>query len=189
MANVVGREIYGPLTSKQKEYLEIIQHSGRYLLSLVNEISELGTLDDSTLKLNLTSVDIEMLCQQVINTLEEVANRRAKISLSVEPGRSRSWILDKDKVRQLLYHLVLVSVIQTANTGSIIRIHVSHKSDGLNLAVGVSHPWLGGFNTSCSPYFYQSPVSVVSDQSDSVSDNTHSQRPESPYYLPQTPSR
>jgi len=181
MANVVGREIYGPLTSKQKEYLEIIQHSGRYLLSLVNEISELGTLDDSTLKLNLTSVDIEMLCQQVINTLEEVANRREqKISLSVEPGRSRSWILDKDKVRQLLYHLVF-SVIQTANTGSIIRIHVSHKSDGLNLAVGVSHPWLGeGLTQVAHPYFYQSPVSVVSDQSDSVSDNTHSQRPESP---------
>ncbi len=181
MANVVGREIYGPLTSKQKEYLEIIQHSGRYLLSLVNEISELGTLDDSTQVLNLTSVDIEMLCQQVVNTLEEVANRREqKISLSVEPGRSRSWVLDKDKVRQLLYNLVF-SVIQAANTGSVVRIHVSHKSDGLNLAVGVSHPWLGeGLTQVEHPYFYQSPVSVVSNYPDSTPHNTHQARPESP---------
>jgi signal transduction histidine kinase len=47
MANVVGREIYGPLTSKQKEYIEIIQNSGQYLLSMVNEISELGTQDEA----------------------------------------------------------------------------------------------------------------------------------------------
>jgi signal transduction histidine kinase len=155
MAGVVSREIYGPLTSKQKEYLEIIQNSGRYLLSLVNEISELGVLDDSNQSLNLTSVDIEMLCQQAINTLEEAANRREQeIRLSVEPGRSRIWFLDKDKVRQLLYHLVF-SVIQSASTGSVIRIHVSHKDDELNVTVSVSHPWLGDGLTQVDPYFFQ----------------------------------
>jgi len=77
MAGVVSREIYGPLTAKQKEYLEIIQNSGRYLLSLVNEISELGALD-GTQSLNLISVDIEMLCQQAINILEEAATGKSK---------------------------------------------------------------------------------------------------------------
>jgi len=51
MAGVVSREIYGPLTRK-KEYLEIIQNSGRYLLS-VNEISELGALDETIQSLTL----------------------------------------------------------------------------------------------------------------------------------------
>jgi len=36
----------------------------------VNEISELGALDESTQSLNLISVDIEMLCQQAINILK-----------------------------------------------------------------------------------------------------------------------
>ncbi len=155
MASVVSREIYGPLTNKQKEYIEIIQNSGRYLLSLVNEISELGAMDNSTHALNLTSVDIEMLCQQALNVLEEAANRREQqIRLSVEPGPSRIWFLDKDKVRQLLYHLVF-SVMQSATTGSIIRIHVSHKDGGLNLAVSVSHPWLGDGLAQVDPYFSQ----------------------------------
>ena len=35
MAGVLGGEIYGPLTTKQREYLEIIEQSGQYLLSLV----------------------------------------------------------------------------------------------------------------------------------------------------------
>lgn len=162
MTSVVSREIYGPLTNKQKEYLEIIQNSGRYLLSLVNEISELGAMDESIHALNLTSVDIEMLCQQAINTLEESADRREQqIRLSIEPGPSRTWVLDKDKVRQLLYHLVF-SVIQAATTGSAIRIHVSHKDNKLNLAISASHPWLGEGLTQVDPYFCQSSVPVAS---------------------------
>jgi signal transduction histidine kinase len=143
MASVLGREIYGPLTTKQREYLEIIQHSGKYLLSLVNEITELGAMDEGSNILNLAPVDIEMLCQQAINTLEEVASRREQdIRLSIEPGRSRIWPLDKDKVRQILYHLIF-SVIQVSATGSIVRIHVSYKEDTLSITVWVSHPWLG----------------------------------------------
>lgn len=168
MAGVVSREIYGPLTNKQKEYLEIIQNSGRYLLSLVNEISALGLLDDSTQALNVTSVDIEMLCQQALNTLEEPANRREQeIRLSVEPGRSRIFVLDKDKVRQLLYHLVF-SVIQAASTGSVIHIHVSYKDNDLNLAVSVSHPWLGNGLSQVDPYFCQLLMPVVSTYSEAM---------------------
>lgn len=153
MANVVGREIYGPLTNKQKEYLEIIQNSGRYLLSLVNEISQLGVTEECTRALNLTPVDIEMLCQQVLNTLEEVAKRKEqKLRLSLEPGRSRIWALDKDKVRQLLYHLIS-SMIQAAASGSCIRLHISQKGSSLNLLISVSHPWLGEGLIPLDPYF------------------------------------
>lgn len=142
MASVLNREIYGPLTNKQKEYLHIIHHSGQYLLSLVNEILELSEIEDADQRLNLGSVDIEMLCQQAINTLEQAAQRREQqIRLSVEPGR-RIWLLDKDKVRQLLYHLVF-SVIQSSTAGSVVRLHVSRREQALNIAVWVSHPWLG----------------------------------------------
>lgn len=157
MTNVMGREIYGPLTSKQKEYIEIIQDSGQYLLSMVNEIAELGAQNETTRTLNLSSVDIEMLCQQVISTLSDASQRREQqIHLSLEPGRSRISVLDKDKVKHLLYHLIF-SVIQTATTGSIINLHVS-QNDGLNFTVSVSHPWLGVGLTEIDPCFYQLQV-------------------------------
>lgn len=161
MASVLGREIYGPLTTKQREYLEIIQHSGRYLLSLVNEITELGAMDSNVEALNVAPVDIEMLCQQAINTLEEAANRREQdIRLSLEPGRNRIVPLDKDKVRQMLYHLIF-SVIQVSATGSIVRIHVSYKEDTLNITVWVSHPWLGDGITEVDPYFRLNPQPLL----------------------------
>lgn len=155
MASVLGREIYGPLTTKQREYVEIIQHSGRYLLSLVNEITELGAMTDSyAMKLNTAPVDIEMLCQQAINTLEEVAHRREQdIRLSIEPGHSRIYPLDRDKVRQILYHLIF-SVIQTSATGSLVRIHISYKENNLNITIWVSHPWSGDGMIDVEPFFH-----------------------------------
>ena len=154
------------MTTKQREYLEIIQHSGRYLLSLVNEISELGAMDDTNTELNLAPVEIEMLCQQAINTLEEAAARREQdIRLSIEPGRNRILPLDKDKVRQILYHLIF-SVIQLSATGSIVRIHVSYKEDALLLTIWVSHPWLGEGITEVDPYFRLSQISSMELASD-----------------------
>lgn len=161
MASVLGREIYGPLSTKQREYVDIIQHSGKYLLSLVNEIAELGAIDENAHVINLAPVDIEMLCQQAINTLEEAANRREQdIRLSIEPGRNRIWALDKEKVRQMLYHLIF-SVIQLSATGSIVRIHVSYKEDMLNITVWVSHPWLGDGITDVDPYLRLNSLSVM----------------------------
>ncbi|NDJ23749.1 GAF domain-containing protein [Nostoc sp. B(2019)] len=184
MASVLGREIYGPLTTKQREYVEIIQHSGRYLLSLVNEITELGTLDQNSDVLNLAPVDIEMLCQQAINTLEEVANRREQdIRLSIEPGRNRICPLDKDKVRQILYHLVF-SVIQLSATGSIVRIHVSYKEDTLHITIWVSHPWLGDGMTEVDPYFRFNPLSRLDLSGETVTYSTHLEAQDQPDVSP-----
>jgi signal transduction histidine kinase len=184
MASVLGREIYGPLTTKQREYLDIIQHSGRYLLSLVNEISELGVLDENAQALNLTPVDIEMLCQQAISTLEEAANRREQdIRLSLEPGRSRIWSLDKDKVRQILYHLIF-SVIQISATGSVVRIHVSCKDSMLNIAIWVSHPWLGEGITELDPYFHLSLLPLLEDVNELSTHNGNREHIQPKAHLP-----
>lgn len=141
MASVLTREIYGPLTLKQREYLNIIHHSGEYLLSLVKEILELSQLDLSQRVLNPASVDIEMLCQQAIATLEQSAVRREQqIRLTVEPG-NRIWVLDKEKIRQMLHHLIF-SIVQSSNGGSHVHLHVSNKNGALRLMVWVTHPYL-----------------------------------------------
>jgi hypothetical protein len=142
MASVLKQEIYGPLTNKQKEYIDVIQDSSRSLRSLVEEILELAELDDSAFILKRTAIDIETLCQQVVTNLSPAASRREQeINLSMGPG-PRIWLVDKDKVQQMLHHLIF-SIIQSAGAGSVIRVHVSRKEDGINLGVWVFHPWLG----------------------------------------------
>jgi len=142
MASVLNQEIYGPLTSKQKEYIDVIQDSSQSLRSLVEEILGLAELDESAFTLKRTAVDIESLCQQVVTNLLHAASRREQeINLSMGPG-PRIWLADKDKVQQMLHHLIF-SIIQSAGAGSVIRVHVSRKEDGINIGVWVFHPWLG----------------------------------------------
>ncbi len=170
MASVLQHEIYGPLTGKQKEYLAIIHNSGQYLLSLMNEIVELSETRDSSQSLNLASIDIEMLCQQAINTLDQAAQRREQqIRLTVEPGR-RIWLVDKEKVRQMLYHLML-SVIQSSTAGSIVRLHVSRRDTTLNLSIWVSHPWLGEGLPYTEVYIQPSLMTVNAEEDDEFLDH------------------
>ncbi len=142
MASVLRREVYGPLTTKQREYLEIIHNSGQNLITLVDEIVNLGVLNEQDINLQIASIDIEMLCQQVVNSLIDLAKQQQQtLRLSVEPGH-RIWSLDKEKVRQALYYLI-ISVLEMSEAGGEVRIHVSHRHKGLNIAVWLTHPWLG----------------------------------------------
>ncbi len=142
MASVLRREVYGPLTTKQREYLEIIHNSGQNLISLVDEIVNLGVLGEQNTEINVSSVDSEMLCQQVINSLADTAKQHQQtLRLSVEPG-NRIWSLDKDKVKQALYYLI-ISILEMSESGGDVRIHVSRRQKALNIAVWLYHPWLG----------------------------------------------
>jgi signal transduction histidine kinase len=159
MTSVLSREIYGPLTSKQKEYLDIIHRSGQYLVSLVDEIVALDVLQEHSQQLHLTSVDVEMLCQQVVNSLEQVADRRGqKLKLSVV-SEHRVWPLDKDKVRHILYYLTL-NLIQSTDDGSVIKIEVSSQAGRLNIAIGASDRYLEG-DRSQQQLYSQSAVSSL----------------------------
>lgn len=142
MATMLSREIYGPLTAKQREYTNVVLSGGKTLVKLIDEMIEIETLDKSFQPLNPVSTDIAMLGQQVLKTLEPIAQKqRQELQLSVEPG-PRIYCLDNVKVKQLLHYLVL-SVIQMAGENSTVRVHFSRRQDYLHLSVWLSNRWLG----------------------------------------------
>ena len=151
MSSILLRQIYGKLTLKQKEYLEVIYNSGKNMSHLVEQINNLGVLDESITKINPVPVDVEMLCQQVINSLNQLAkNQQEIINLSIAPG-NRIWLLDKEKSRQALYYLV-ISVIEFAPAGGEVRIHVSQKNNHISISVWIDHPCLGNMLPQSGAY-------------------------------------
>lgn len=142
MASMLNRQIYGPLTDKQQEYTDIIRSSSQTLMALVDEIVELGSFDHTCQALVPNPVDIQMLGLQIVSAFEQIAERRHQtLQLTVEPGE-RIWVLDRGKVKQILYHL-LFSISQMAGENTTIRLHASRKEGRLHLAVWLSNPWLG----------------------------------------------
>jgi signal transduction histidine kinase len=107
MTSVLQRELYGPLNEKQHSYMGVVHQSGQQLVSLIDEIANLGGLEQIDSRLTLKAADIEMLCQQSIRDLESVLKQRGqRVEMAIEMT-NRVWLLDRDKVRQILFYLLL----------------------------------------------------------------------------------
>ncbi|MFQ4136786.1 GAF domain-containing protein [Nodosilinea sp. PGN35] len=142
MTTMLSREIYGPLTPKQREYTDIVHRSSQTLMSLVEELVDLSPREAERSDLTPTTLDIGVLGQQVLATLAPLAEAKAQtLNLTVEPGQSH-WILDQRVVKQILYHLVF-SIMQVAGDNGVLRIHACRRGSALALALWLSNPWLG----------------------------------------------
>ncbi|MEB3311234.1 MAG: GAF domain-containing sensor histidine kinase [Snowella sp.] len=142
MSSVLKGGVFGKLNDKQREYLEIIHRSGEYMNVLVEEVLKIGALEETSSQLELTPINVEMLAQKALNSLSEIAKqKRQEIRLSAEPGK-RVWLLDKTKVHQALYYLV-ISIIDASEPDGEIRVHISHRSQNLHIALWMYHPWIG----------------------------------------------
>ena len=138
MASVLQQEVYGALTSKQKDYLAIIHHSGQQLVTIVDEISQLGGLDCQH-QLTLRSVDLEMLCQLALQSLEPLAHKKQQ-QLRLAPAQSNlSWMLDKDKVRQIIYYICL-SLIHVSAIDRQISIEIINLTDTIQIQILTNDP-------------------------------------------------
>ena len=166
MASVLNQGIYGPLTDKQREYVEVINERSRYLQSLVEEIIALAKLEAGDITLEQTAVDIKNFCQQIVRNLEaEAAHLQVEIKLLAGPS-DRILLVNKAVVEQALHNLIL-SVIQSAGSGSGVKIHLSEKEQELNVAVWVSHPFLGD-NLPHSQLYSQKLSELEKNQSGSL---------------------
>ena len=151
MASVLSQGIYGSLTVKQKEYVDILNERSRYLRSLIEEIIALAKLAESDRQLDRKAADVENLCLQAIASIQPEASRRElKVSLdrgltnptNPESSGSRLLLLDKNFFQQMLQNL-LSSVIYAADAGSTVKLHLSRKEGELVLALWIYHPILG----------------------------------------------
>jgi signal transduction histidine kinase len=149
MASVLQQEIYGELSHKQKDYLGIIHQSGQQLVAIVDEISQLGEFAppdthpaiDLPDRLTLKSVDLDMLCQLALQSLEPLAQKKhQQIAIDLAGNGAaepinRIWLLDKEKVRQIIYYLCL-SALHASNHQSRITIELVNLTDAIQLQIG-----------------------------------------------------
>jgi signal transduction histidine kinase len=149
MTSVLQQEIYGSLNDKQRDYLEIVHHSGERLVTIVNEISELGGFVGSAAieqrqqpQLTLQAVDLEMLCRLALQSLEpSIRSKHQQIAIelshqntAIDRANARIWVLDRDKVRQIIYYLCL-SLIHVTAPHHQISIHIANLTDGLQIRI------------------------------------------------------
>ena len=122
----------GPLTQRQSEYVDHIGSSSSVLLTIVNDILDLATVDAGIMELDLGEVRVE---QTIANAVELVAERLREHGIGVRVEASRaptSFRGDENRVRQMLFNL-LSNAANYAPEGSEIVLSCEQTADGRRL--------------------------------------------------------
>ncbi len=116
---IVHDEKFGPLNSKQKDYLSNVVHSGAHLLELVNDILDLSKVEAGKMTLAPSPVMIKALLQNCLNLIQGKAIRH-QIALSLHADDLPATITaDERKLKQILYNLLSNAVRFTPDGGGI----------------------------------------------------------------------
>ncbi len=111
----------GDLNATQEEYLGDVLHSGRHLLSLINDVLDLSKLEAQKLELQASEVNVRSLLQKTSFMVKEKAAKNA-ISLAVETdGVPETIQADERKLKQIMYNL-LSNAVKFAPPGGKVRV-------------------------------------------------------------------
>jgi signal transduction histidine kinase len=140
LTNIIGfsellaSPLAGPLTDRQRDYLNDIRLSGRTLLAIIDDILDLATIDAGTLELKLSAVKVKDVIEQAVQGVEErLKQNDVELDIAIEPG-IEEFVADGRRVAQMLYNL-LSNAIGFSNDGGKIALNCARKNSMIAFAV------------------------------------------------------
>jgi signal transduction histidine kinase len=118
-ADVLHEQLFGPLTSKQAEYVSDIRDAGRHLLSLINDILDLAKVEAGHVELSARPVVVEELVCDALSAVARTAAERG-VRINVEMNTSVSIIdVDVDRFGRALANLLSNAVKFSPDRGEV----------------------------------------------------------------------
>jgi signal transduction histidine kinase len=119
----------GPLAPQQREYLGDVLESGRYLLSLINDILDISKVEAGRQELELERVAVGPLVSGSRRmVMEAAAKHRIEVALDTA-GAPETLVADERRLKQVLFNL-LSNAVKFTPDGGCVRIAVRQASDG-----------------------------------------------------------
>jgi signal transduction histidine kinase len=118
-AEILTNEYFGELTPRQLDYSRGILDSSHRLLSLINDILDLATIEAGYMTLETKRVGIREILDAVLTlTRERARNQNLELSLSC-PSNIGTIDADERRLKQALFNLVSNAIKFTPPGGSI----------------------------------------------------------------------
>jgi len=119
MSEILLEEQRGPLNDRQRGYVNIIDSSGRHLLSLINDILDLSKVEAGKLELDIETFSVNDLCQSSLNFIKQPAvNKGVQVSYMPDPDLP-TLQADPRRVKQILVNLLNNAVKFTPARGEV----------------------------------------------------------------------
>ena len=133
-AELMSNEASGGLNAKQTDYVEAILSSSHSLLSIVDNILDLASIDAGTLSLSFEDVDLRALSEAALDALKErIAEAGIRVELETD-DRVASLRADPQRMRQILFNL-LSNAIGFSEPGTSVTLAYHDEGDHVALSV------------------------------------------------------
>jgi PAS domain S-box-containing protein len=125
----------GPVSAKQKEYLEDILHSGKHLLRVINDVLDIAKVEAGKMELLPEPFSIAKAIDDVYAALELTAQKKQlKITIQLDPDFDEVTV-DRNRFKQVLYNLFSNAVKFTDEGGSVEIVSTKIDQDRFRLVV------------------------------------------------------
>src|SRR6202790_2676094 len=98
--------IYGTLQDRVRGVLERVQHNGKHLLGLINDVLDLSKMDAGQLKLSLDDYSMSALVKSTVGGTESLAKAKGlALESSIADGLPHGWG-DERRLTQVLLNII-----------------------------------------------------------------------------------
>jgi protein-histidine pros-kinase len=132
-AELLKLDRVGPLTDKQKRYLNNIESAGRHLLALINDSLDLSKMAAGKMDLEIVPMGIAAIVEEAAEQVQPLA---AESGLEIEfDCPEELWVeADRRRVLQILWNL-LSNAIRHTPAGGKIGIHCRGNGSAVEIVV------------------------------------------------------
>jgi PAS domain S-box-containing protein len=132
-SDLLVEESAGPLTVKQKRFLNHIAQGARHLLALINDILDLSKIEAGHMELQLESFALDAAVSEVLATIKPLASEK-KLLLDTSKVSETSVLADRIRFKQILYNL-LSNAVKFTPPGGTITVEGATDTKRLTMAV------------------------------------------------------
>lgn len=135
-------ETFGPIPEQYKEYVQYVHSSGQYLLSLINDILDLSSIEGGHPKLHDSDIDVKPLTDNVMEVVRHYpGGSERQITCTVRPAGLHLF-MDERSLKQILLNILSNAIKFTNDKGKIdmdIRltrngqVQIRVKDDGIGI--------------------------------------------------------
>ncbi|HLB95711.1 MAG TPA: HAMP domain-containing sensor histidine kinase [Patescibacteria group bacterium] len=132
-ASMLSQGTFGRLTPKQRDAAEEIYSSSKRMVNLVSELLSISRIQSGQIPLDLKEHRLEDLVKEIVSQFQKTMLKKDLRLEFIPPAPLKPVLMDKEKIRQVIYNL-LDNAVKYTRRGKI-NIALKQSPEWITLAV------------------------------------------------------